>query len=56
MGYLWAASQRDWQLAAVKVKTRSNAVQWQHPHTRLGGWSLRLAALFVVLFVINHLV
>ena len=35
------------------MKTLSNAVQWQRPHTPLGWWSLRLATLFVVLFVIN---
>lgn len=38
------------------MKALSNTVQWQRPHTRLGWWSLRLAALFVVLFVINSAV
>lgn len=53
MDYSWAASQGDWQLSEATMKPRSNAVQWQRPHTRLGWWSLRLAALFIVLFVIN---
>lgn len=35
------------------MKILSNAVQWQRLHTRLGWWSLRLAARFVLLFVIN---